>query len=86
MDAPQKSKQVNVLSEKRDNPVVGNERPKSGNSVSACGSRVAAQLLVLMTLNLFIGCGSGDKKATPQKMEEHRQRQIQHADRERREG
>lgn len=47
-------------------------------------------LLVLLTTltTLFgpTGCGSGDKAATPQQIEEHRQKHIQNADRERREG
>jgi hypothetical protein len=48
-------------------------------------------LLVLLTavsLPLFLstGCGSGDKPATPQQIEEHRQKHIQNAERERREG
>jgi hypothetical protein len=32
------------------------------------------------------GCGSGDKTASPQKMEEHRQEHMKRAERARREG
>jgi hypothetical protein len=32
------------------------------------------------------GCGSGEKAATPQKMEEHRQQHLKRAQRERKEG
>ncbi len=47
-------------------------------------------LLVVLTtlapLPWSTGCGSGDKAATPQQMEEHRQKHIERAARERRVG
>ena len=49
-------------------------------------SAIVILLTVIMSLNSFSGCGSGAKTATPQQMEEHRQKHIKNAERERREG
>jgi hypothetical protein len=52
---------------------------------SSC-SPTAILLMEVMLFASFAGCGSGNKAATPQQLEENRQQHIKNADRERREG
>jgi hypothetical protein len=47
---------------------------------------MAVLLIALISLTSFVGCGSAKKDATPEQKEEQRQKMIQNAERQRREG
>jgi hypothetical protein len=57
-----------------------------GRRLSRFWLTVPALWMISVWLTWCAGCGSGEKAATPQQMEQHRQQQIQRSDRERREG
>jgi hypothetical protein len=49
-------------------------------------SAMAILLIALLSLTSFSGCGSSKKSPTPEQKEEQRQKMIQNAERQRREG